>query len=229
MKIGGFLKLSLIDYPGKLAAVIFTQGCSMRCHFCHNPTLVIPKKFTEPVSENEVIKELLNRKKYLDGVVISGGEPTIQSGLFSFLEKIKKENFLVKLDTNGTEPKILNNLIQNNLIDYVAMDIKSPFEKYPLITGTSINIDNIKKSINILFSSNINYEFRSTLVPKLHNIEDIKKMAQSISKAPLYVLQNFIPQNTLNKELTNTESFTLAEMEDFQRISEKFVQKCQIR
>jgi len=185
MKIGGFVKQSLIDYPGKIAAVIFTMGCNFRCFYCHNKSLVYPElfHFNEELSEEGVINYLKLHKSWLDAVVITGGEPTIQNDLIAFIHKIKKFDFSVKLDTNGSNPILLKRIIDLNIVDYIAMDIKTIVDKKYYFDIIKVPIDdkiinNIIDSIKILLNSDIMVEFRTTYVPEIHSnhiIDDIKK------------------------------------------------------
>ncbi|MDR3112013.1 MAG: anaerobic ribonucleoside-triphosphate reductase activating protein [Elusimicrobiota bacterium] len=177
MKIGGFQKVSLIDYPGKIAAIVFTQGCNMLCSYCHNLQLVKPELFEKTFNENEILEFLKKRKRLLQGVVISGGEPTLQSDLKFFIARLKDMGYSVKLDTNGSSPNILEELINKNLIDFAAMDIKAPFEKYKLFNGA--NLGSIKRSIEILKSSKIQHLFRTTFDTEIlteSDLEEIKKI-----------------------------------------------------
>lgn len=193
MKISGLQKLSLVDYTEHTACTIFTSGCNFACPFCHNSSLVYSK--AEEIKETKVLEYLAKRKNILDAVCVSGGEPTLQKDLYEFIVKIKNMGYKVKLDTNGTNFEILKKLIEDKLIDYVAMDIKNTFEKYPLTTNCSVNIEFIKKSINYLMSSDIDYEFRTTLVSEYHNVEDIKSISQMLSGAKKYYLQKFVDNN----------------------------------
>jgi len=152
MVIGGLQKFSLIDYPHKISAIIFTIGCNFKCPFCHNPELVNPKLYPEKIAEEEVFNFLKNRKEKLDAVVITGGEPTLHKELYQFISKIKSMDFLVKLDTNGTYPNILNRLIKDNLLNYIAMDIKGSLDRYEDVVATKVNLENIKDSINIILN-----------------------------------------------------------------------------
>ena len=162
MKIGGLQKLTLLDYPDHLACIIFTQGCNLRCPFCHNSELLDLKKDGE-FSEEEIFNYLIKRRKVLDGVVITGGEPLLQPNIDLFIEQVKSLGLKVKLDTNGTSPTLLNKLIKNNLIDYIAMDIKSDWDTYKEVSGCPrINLDKIKESIKIIEEANLRYEFRTT-------------------------------------------------------------------
>jgi len=189
MKIAGIQKNSFVDYPGKVAAVIFTRGCNMNCYFCHNRHLLTECE-GEQYDDSEILSFLNDRKKFLDAVVISGGEPTLQPGLAEFIRKIKALGFLVKLDTNGTRPGILKELIDEGIIDYAAMDIKAPFERYEEICGTPVDIERIQESINLLMQGRIEYEFRTTVVPELTE-EDIIKISGRIKGARLYILQQY--------------------------------------
>jgi len=218
MLIGGFQKFSLIDYPGKICAIIFTQGCNFHCPYCYNPELVKSELFTEPISEEKIFSFLDKRKGKLDAVEITGGEPTIQKDLLGFLKKIKDKNFLVKLDSNGTNPDVIKRAIDSGLIDYVAMDVKAPvgaktrnsklktqnnssklkISKYDKATGVKVNLEKIKKSVEILKNSGIDYEFRTTVVPGIHTKKDILEIAKEIGPAKRYYLQNFRPEKTLD-------------------------------
>lgn len=222
MRIGGLQKLSFIDFPGKISAVIFTQGCNFRCQFCHNASLVIPEQFNNPYSENDIFEFLKKRHGQIDGVVISGGEPTIHQDLKTFIEQIKNIGYSIKLDTNGTNPNVLHGLYSCNLLDYVAMDIKHAFSKYDEIIGTKINIENVKSSIKIIQSSNVPYEFRTTVVPAFHNEQDIITIAQQISGANRLALQEFVPDHAIVQSLTNTNSlFTPENQEKLNNIIEQ--------
>ena len=203
--IGGLQKTSLIDYPGKIAAIIFLQGCPFRCPFCHNPDLVLPERFKKPVSMEEIFAFLDSRKGKLDGVVISGGEPTIHNELISLIINIKKMGFLVKLDTNGCCPNVLKTILKNNLVDYIAMDIKAPFEKYNILTGISVRLEDIKESISLISSSEIEHEFRTTYVDKLLTKRDIKDIKSYLADRSRYNLQKYIPRdNMVNPDLLSS-------------------------
>ena len=212
MKIGGFQKTTLIDYPGKVACTIFLSGCNLRCPWCYSKELVLPEEIKKQpeFSEEEIFSFLKERQGLLQGVVICGGEPTIQKDLPLFISKIKEMGFLVKLDTNGTNPEILKKLIEKNLIDYVAMDVKLPKEKYQKILGISGDI--IEESINILKNSNLEYEFRTTIVPTIHEKKDIIEIAKWISPQDKYFIQNFNSQKTIDQKFENMKGFTQEEL-----------------
>jgi len=188
MKIGGLQKLTLVDYPGKIAATVFLIGCNFRCGFCHNPELIDSSK-KEVISEKEFFDFLKERKGLLDGVCITGGEPTIVSDLFNFIKKIKDLGFLVKLDTNGSNPEILKELI--NSLDYIAMDVKTSMKKYNKAVGKEIDLNNINKSIDLIKDSNIDYEFRTTVIPGLVDKNDIIEIGKWLKGVKKIVLQQF--------------------------------------
>ncbi len=215
MKIAGIQKLTLLDYPGKTACIIFTQGCNFKCGYCQNSSL-IPLKGDELISEEEVIDYLKKRQNVLDGVVISGGEPTIQKDLKVFISKIKELGYLVKLDTNGTNNELLKELLDNHLLDYVAMDIKSTFNDYENIIKKKINVDSIKKSIKLLKETPIDHEFRTTIIKDIHDIDKILNICKFLGKEEKYYLQNFEQSEfVVDKKL---ESFTKEELIDIQKI-----------
>lgn len=190
MRISGFQKLTLLDFPGHTACTLFTSGCNMRCPFCHNTPLVTGDA-EESYSEEEILSFLKKRKELLDGVAITGGEPLLQKDIIPFIMKIKEEGYAVKLDTNGSFPEKLSELISKNLVDYVAMDIKNTFVKYPLTSGCNINTNTIVKSVEILKSSSIEREFRTTVVAEYHTEDDIIEIAKFLGKTEKYFLQCF--------------------------------------
>ncbi len=206
MKIGGFTPFTLTDFPGRVSAIIFTQGCNFRCPFCHNPSLVLPEKFSDPIYEESIINYLEMRRGRLDGVVISGGEPTIQSDLIEFVKRIKGIGYQVKLDTNGSHPEVIRKLIDQRLIDYCAMDIKAPWHKYSLLTGREdVCIPAVQKSIEILLDSSIEVEFRITVVKPLLTDEDIEEVKNYLPADTPLMFQRFFPENALRKELFLSE------------------------
>ena len=215
MKIGGLQKVSLIDYPGLICATIFLQGCNFKCSYCHNPELVDSKLFQPCIKENEVLAFLNMRKGKLDAVTITGGEPTIHDDLAAFIKKIKKMKFAVKLDTNGSQPQIVKNLLDEKLLDFIAMDIKAPLEKYKSVVKVPVNTDSIKESIKLILKAKIPHEFRTTIVQSQLEEKDILQIAELISGANSYVLQKFVPVKTLDKKLLKEKSYP---DEQFQKI-----------
>lgn len=226
--IGGFQKSSLIDYPGKISAIIFTQGCNFRCPYCHNPELIEMSGATA-LAVAPILDFLKQRKDKLDAVVITGGEPTLHKDLPEFIKPIKQLGFCIKLDTNGTNPDMLQKLIDDNLVDYVAMDIKAPIEKYKEITCTKVNNDNILRSIEILKSSNVGYEFRTTVVKSQLSIKDFEKIGQMVSGAPLYYLQRFLPTKTLDNSFLDQKTYSDEEFSQIIKNLHKYVEKVELR
>ena len=231
IEIGGLQKLTLIDYPGRLAATVFIIGCDFRCPFCYSPELVLPEKIkNQPrISEKDFFDFLKKRKGLLEGVVICGGEPTIHQKLPDFCEKIKKLGYLVKLDTNGSNPEMLKKLINGKLIDYVAVDIKAPKAKYSEAAGVKVNIKKIEESIDILKKRKIDCEFRTTVVPTIHKKEDILKIAQWIRSAKRYYLQNFRPEKTINPKFEKIKPYPQEYLLEIQKAISPFFEICQVR
>ena len=203
MKIGGIQNLSLIDYPGKISIVLFTQGCNFKCIYCHNPQLVYPELFGTPVCEDDIFSLIDQRKNKIEGIVISGGEPTIHRDLPEFLKKIKSFNLPVKLDTNGSNPGMLKEILDNNLVDFVAMDVKADLKKYNIVCGIEINIQSVLDSIKILNCSSISLQYRVTIINNFHQIDDlisIKKITGSALKIQGYRYNDKIHNAILNTE-----------------------------
>lgn len=202
MQIGGLVKLSLVDYPGKPSAVIFTQGCNFRCPYCHNRELVIPSCFQAGIPQQEIMAFLKKRQGFLSGVVVSGGEPTLQKDLPDFLRIVKRLGYSAKLDTNGSRPDVLKAVIAEELVDFVAMDVKAPLENYSKIAGVSVDATLIEKSIGIIKDSGVDYQFRTTLARPLLGFDDIPKLFSLVGGVKSYVLQNFRPcESILEPEL----------------------------
>ena len=192
MKIGGLIKFTLIDFPGRPAAVVFTQGCNFRCRYCHNPELVYPHMFAEPVAKEEIYSFLKRRQGTLEGVVVSGGEPTLHEDLPQFLTDLKTMGYATKLDTNGTRPEMLRQLLDAKLLDYIAMDIKAPLEKYALITGVDFNPEVLKQSIDLIRQSGLEYEFRTTYDKEVLTDADISVITQCFN-GKNYRVQECLP------------------------------------
>jgi len=244
MKIGGLQKFTLIDFPEKLACSIFTSGCPFRCPWCHNPELVLPDKIKENlvIPEEDIFSFLKERKDYLDGVVITGGEPTVHPELLGFCEKIKKLGYDIKLDTNGFNPKALRALIQKKLVDYVAMDIKAPLGKYSSLIGLDFYFAStpdkkrfwadqiekkIKESVSLLKEEEVDFEFRTTVVPNLLKQKDILEIAKWLSPAPRFVLQEYRPGATI-KEKFEPDSDNSFLLHVFKAVS-PFFNECYLR
>lgn len=228
MLIGGLQKFSLIDYPGKISAVVFLSGCNFRCGFCHNPELVEPEllKNQPQIEEKEFFEFLADRKGKLDGVCITGGEPTIWKDLPEFLEKIKKLGFLVKLDTNATNPKTIKRLINSGLVDYFAVDIKNSPQKYGLTVGAKVDIGDIEKTLKAIAASNIYFELRTTAVPSLvetENVRAIKKWLEGLEiadKIGLYAIQQFRPIKTFDKNFLKVKPYGEERLKEMAKVFE---------
>jgi pyruvate formate lyase activating enzyme len=218
MKIGGLQKVSLIDYPAVICGIVFLQGCNFKCSYCHNPELVNPKLFRPCLQENYVLEFLATRIGKLDAVTITGGEPTIQEDLIPFIKQIKKMGFAIKLDTNGSEPQVIRELLDKKLLDFIALDIKAPLEKYKNIVKTQIDPNKIKESINIVLKANIPHEFRTTVVQSQLKEKDILNIGKLISGARRYALQKFVPTKTLEKKFLKEKTKS---DEEFQRIKKR--------
>ena len=232
MLISWIKKTTLLDYPGKVATIIFTLGCNLRCGFCHNPEFVLPseveKKMGDLIPEENFFAFLEERKYFLDGVVICGGEPTLRKDLPEFAKKIKDLWLLVKLDTNGSNPAMLQYIIQEKLVDYIAMDIKHIPGQYSEITNVSIPIKRYSESIELIMTSQIDYEFRTTVIQWVHTPIDIAVIAQSIHGAKKYILQNFRTGKLLDPHF-HGKSFSHDELIQLRDAASPFVEFCSIR
>ena len=214
MRIGGFQKLTLVDFPGLVAATVFTQGCNFRCGYCHNPELVLPQLFEKPLLPEVVLSYLNGLRGKLEGVVITGGEPTLQKGLVDFITRTKEMGFAVKLDTNGSHPEVLSSLIDLNLIDYFAMDVKSSLAKYAQVTGISCDTTKVQESIDLIINSGVPYQFRTTLVKEFCCDEDLGYIQPLIKKADHYVLQPFVlSQKMIDPLFDHHEQYSGSEVE----------------
>jgi pyruvate formate lyase activating enzyme len=225
MKIGGLQKLTLIDYPGKIAVTVFTIGCNFRCPFCHNPELVIPSPGeTGSISEKEFFEFLKTRKGKLEGVCITGGEPTIQSDLLEFSRKIKKMGFLIKLDSNGMRPDVIKKGLKEGLFDFIAMDIKSSLDNYEKASGCKTDIERIKLSVDLIRNSGIDYEFRTTVVPGIHYYKDFDKIAKWLKGSKKYTLQEYRNEGkVLDQEFAGKKYKKVLNLEEIKkRIKDSF-------
>ena len=228
MKILGFQKLTLLDFPGKCAATVFTAGCNFRCPFCHNALLVTEFDESGVIDENEIFSHLKSKAKVLDGVAITGGEPLLWHDIGEFIKKVRALGLMVKLDTNGTFPSRLEELIKEGLLDYVAMDIKNRPEKYALTAGVKeLDLAPIEKSIEILKTSGVDFEFRTTVVKEFHDEEDIEALAKWIAGDEKYFLQNFVDSGELiGSDMHAVSRETLENMREKAR---KYVRKTELR
>jgi len=239
MLIGGVQELTTLDFPGRLAAVVFTLGCNFRCGYCHNPQFIQcqGETLTSRIPEEVFFKFLEKRKGKLEGVCISGGEPTLQPDILEFARKIKNMGFLVKLDTNGTMSGVLEKMIAEKVVDFFAMDIKTSLFRYgeilavkPPIGGLTAKIlEEIKKSKEIIQNSGLPYEFRTTAVKGKHTKEIFEEIGEWLKGAEAYFIQNFRNKKTLAEEYKNEEGFSEKELAEFKLLMEKYVKNCEIR
>lgn len=226
--IGGVQKVSLVDYPGQVAAVLFTIGCNMRCGYCHNPELVLPDRYADTIAEEDVLLFLESRKGKLDGVVISGGEPTMHWGLPALVARIKAMGFLVKLDSNGTHPDMIARMLREKTLDFVAMDIKGPLEKYQAIAAYPIDTAAVQRTIELLRCSDIEYEFRTTVVKSQLAPGDFTGIGELIKGAPRFALQRFRPGKTLHPAFRHETTYSDEEFEAIKEMLEEYVDECVI-
>jgi pyruvate formate lyase activating enzyme len=236
MKICALQKTTLIDYPGRVAATVFTAGCNFRCPWCYSKELVLPELIAaQPViPEAEILEFLKGKQGLLEGVVLCGGEPTLHPDLPGFIKKIKDLGFAVKLDSNGSNPRMLKDLIKKKLIDYVAMDIKLPKGRYPMVFGATLSVDDIEESIKILKNSDIGFEFRTTVAPGVHTVDDLEKMARWIGeevpgRKPKYFLQNFRPGRNIDPSFEARRPFPPEFFKEAEKKVKPFVSEFGIR
>ncbi|MFA7253169.1 MAG: anaerobic ribonucleoside-triphosphate reductase activating protein [Patescibacteria group bacterium] len=253
MNIAGIQKLTLVDFPGHVAATVFTRGCTFRCPFCHNPELVVPEQFSPLLSEKQIFDFLESRYGKLTGICLTGGEPTMQKDCDQFISHMKALGFDMKLDTNGSNPKMLEKIIKDGDVDYIAMDIKGTLEKYPQIINYQLSIinngignleieklsenwklknenliSNIQKSIKLIMSSGIDYEFRTTICHPIHEVEDFYGIGELIKGAKRYFIQQFVKSKHVDAH-QNFEPFTDSEIAKSLDIIQQFVKSAEVR
>jgi len=228
MLIGGLQKFSMIDYPGKTCAIIFTVGCNFKCPYCHNPELQ-GGEGCNIMDENKVLDFLKSRVGQLDAVSITGGEATMHKDLPEFIKKIKDMGFLIKLDSNGTNPEMIEKILDDKLVDYIAMDVKAPESKYPLVVGATVDFRKLSKSIKLIIEKALDYEFRTTTVKSQLAKEDFMEIRELIKGAKKYYLQKFIPSKTLDESFLNETTYSDEEFEELKKVMEEYVDFCGIR
>jgi len=229
MIIAGLQKLTLLDYPGKIASIVFTQGCNFACGYCHNPEMIPMIDHQKPeFHQKKVLNFLRSRRGLIDGVVVTGGEPTLQQDLMEFLEEVRRLDFLIKLDTNGSRPGILKQIMKRGLADYFAMDIKATPEKYRDLVKNDV-AEKIMESIELIRDSGVDYEFRSTILPYCHDEEDIHAMGRMIRGCKRWYLQSFRPVKTLQRAFLQQKSFTSDELQHLQAIAKRYAQSVEVR
>ncbi len=232
MKIHGFQKLTLLDYPEHIAATVFTGGCNLRCPFCHNGDLVLRPGAAPLIPEEEVFATLQKRRGMLQGVCITGGEPTLQKDLPEFIGKVKELGFAVKLDTNGFRPDILQSLLAQNRLDYVAMDVKASLENYGAATGApGIDVAPVRKSIELLKNSGIPYEFRTTVVRGIHTVEEFEEVGKLLAGCRAYYLQSFRESGNMVVGCGKADfaAFSKETMEKIAAVARKYIDKVELR
>ncbi len=226
-------KVTLIDYPGKISCTTFTHRCNFSCPFCHNPELVIEKwdkKISQGFTEDKVLEFLKSRKGKLDAVVITGGEPLLwNKDLMSFLEEVKKMGYLIKVDSNGSFPEVLDDYIKKEIVDYWAMDIKNSESFYSETAGVNVDIEKIKKSIDLIKNSEVDYEFRTTVVPGLHDLEKVKGIGKLVKNSKRFVIQNFRKGKCIDKKYSDLKGFDKEVLSGFKSVLEEYVEEVCIR
>lgn len=229
MKIKGMIEASFLDWDGKIVTTLFVPKCNFRCPYCQNWELIEHPENFEEIDFERIKKFLLGHKGFIDGVCVTGGEPTIYEDLPEFIKKIRDMGFLVKLDTNGSKPGMIKKLIDEKLVDYIAMDMKASFEKYDTACGVKVDVKSIKRSIEIIMNSKIEYEFRTTAVPDMTDESDIENIAASVKGAKKYVLQQFIPKNAMDEKLRNITPYEKDVFEKMMEKAKKYVKNAMMR
>lgn len=228
MKIGGFQKTSLLDYPDRISAIVWTSGCNFRCPFCYNKNLALGA--AELFPEDEILSFLSKRNGLLEGVVISGGEPLLHDDIVGFVEKIKNLRLLVKIDTNGAYPEKLGELLEKQLVDYVAMDVKAPRKKYHQLTGIDVSLSKIEASIHLIKTKAPAYEFKTTFIPDFLKKEDIVAIAEWLNGADAYFLQQFkIIKPLVSTALENTVPYSREYLIETLKVIQPFFKRCAVR
>jgi pyruvate formate lyase activating enzyme len=229
MKIGGLQKLTLVDYPGKVAATVFLIGCNFKCGFCHNPELVNWSGEQNEINEKDFFEFLKGKEGLIEGACITGGEPTIYPDLIDFVKKIKDMGFLIKLDTNGSNPEAISKLVKEGLVDFIAMDIKTSLEKYGQAVNVRIDTKNIEQSVELIKNSGIDYEFRTTVVPGLVEKEDIEKIGRWLKGVKKIALQQFRNKKVLDKNFEKVKPYADETLKEFGKILKKYIGEVELR
>ncbi|HEX17616.1 MAG: anaerobic ribonucleoside-triphosphate reductase activating protein [Thermoplasmata archaeon] len=231
MGIKGFIKTSLVDWDGKVTSVIFLPNCNFRCPMCHNYGLILhPERYPDQDYE-EIMNYLSENSDFLDGVVITGGEPTLHEGLERICKDVRNLGLKVKLDTNGYMPDKLLKLLEDDLVDYIAMDVKAPLREdiYSKLSGVKVDIERIKESIGIIKSSGIDYEFRTTVVPSLLKPEDVVEISKELSPARRFAIQQFVPENSMSKVLREIKPYDKKILEELARECKRYINEVILR
>lgn len=229
MHIKGFQGTSLLDYPGKIASLVFFGGCNLTCPFCHNPDLVLdPGKYPDYPPE-ELLDNLRSRRSFIDGIVVSGGEPTVDKGLLPFLRQVKGLGLLVKLDSNGLAPEVLEGVLWEGLVDYLAIDIKTAPLRYPELHSAAVDHDALLRSLSLVMRSKVDYEFRTTCVPGFVEEADIRSIGEVISGARCWVLQQFVPRHALAPSMQDLEPHSPEEIERLAALADCYADEVLVR
>jgi pyruvate formate lyase activating enzyme len=228
IQIAGLQKTTLVDYPGKVACTVFTPGCNFRCGYCHNPEIIQYLPGMDLMPEEAFYAWLSRKKKWLDGVCITGGEPTLQPGLVEFARMVKSMGFLFKLDTNGTNPAVLKRMLDEGLVDFVAMDIKAPLEDYPKVTNTKVDLNAIAQSVKMIIERAPDYEFRTTVGPAWYTKDYARRIGEWLHGARIYYLQQYVPGKTLDPKLSQ-QTFSKEQLEELAAILKPHFGKVEIR
>ena len=227
MIIHGIQKMTLVDYPGKVGTILFTGSCDFRCPFCQNASLVLDPSSQPVLSDEEIFSYLEKRKGMIEGVVISGGEPTVHSDLLEYMKRIKDIGYSVKLDTNGYKPEVMRRAVEESIVDYIAMDIKNSLDKYSLTAGIAVDTSRILESISYLMEGHVDYEFRTTVVKELHSEEDFENIGKMCAHSRRYFLQTFSDKgDTIERNLTPPSP---EEMESYIAILRKYIENVSLR
>ncbi|MFH1375569.1 MAG: anaerobic ribonucleoside-triphosphate reductase activating protein [Patescibacteria group bacterium] len=234
MQIASVQKLTLLDFPGRTACTVFTPGCDFRCGYCYNLELVLPELIEKNkksfISEGKFFEFLKKRKGLLDGVCVTGGEPLLQKDLPEFLQKVRELDFLTKLDTNGNQPEGLSKLLDKKLLDYIALDVKASLERYEKLVGSARAAEKVQTSRDLIMQSEVEYEFRTTLVRELHDAEEFKKILEFVKGAEKFFLQNFQAKHgCLDPEFEKYHGFSKKELEEMCKQAREFVGECGVR
>lgn len=229
MKVKGFQGTSLLDFPGRVASLIFFGGCNLTCPFCHNPTLVLDPEQYPDYPREVVLDELKSRIPFIDGVVISGGEPTLDPQCINLLRDIKALGLAIKLDTNGLKPDMLKRLMAEELVDYIALDLKTAPGRYGELHNAPVDLDVLPRFIRMVIEGSVDYEFRTTCVPGFVGVDDVKLMGEAIRGAKRWVFQQFMPEHSLDDELQDLESYPEETIRQYAEIGETYVDEVAIR
>jgi pyruvate formate lyase activating enzyme len=229
LPIVGLQRLSLKDYPGKLCAKAIVPGCNFRCPYCDKADIVLNHQGMELIPEGEVLRHLYRVRGYLDGLCLGGGEPTLHNGLLSFVYRVKSLGCLVKLDTNGSRPKRIRKLMEERVVDYVAMDVKAPLERYQEVVRFKVDVDAVRQSIRLLRRGSIDYEFRTTVVPGLIDGDDLEEIAKFLIGSKRFVIQQFKPGRTLCPEFGDVKPYSEGEIREFRDRVAPYFHQCTLR